>query len=85
MNKILGPDPAVMDAIGRGNKVVFLDIEMGEPGKGTPLGRIKLELFVKEVSAILTTNVILYNIPSLVRLTHPAHYSTHRINNTVGS
>jgi len=24
---------------------------MGEPGKGTPLGRIKLELFVKEVSS----------------------------------
>jgi hypothetical protein len=50
MNKILGPDPAVMDATGRGNKVVFFDIEMGEAGKGTPLGRIKLELFVKEVS-----------------------------------
>lgn len=48
MSKIIGPDPAVMDAINRGNKVVFLDIEMGEPDKGTPLGRIKLELFVNE-------------------------------------
>jgi len=51
MNKITGPDPAVMNSIEKGNKVVFFDIEMGEPGKGTPLGRIKLELFVKEVSS----------------------------------
>ncbi len=52
MNKIRGPDPAVMDAIDRGNVVVFFDIEMGEPppGKSTPLGRIKLELFAKDVS-----------------------------------
>lgn len=46
----LGPDPAVMAAIEKGNKVVFFDIEMGEIGKSTPLGRIKMELFVKEVS-----------------------------------
>lgn len=45
----LGPDPAVMAAIEKGNKVVFFDIEMGEIGKSTPLGRIKMELFVKEV------------------------------------
>jgi|AntRauTorckE5430_2_1112549.scaffolds.fasta_scaffold03322_7 hypothetical protein len=50
MSKITGPDPSVMNAIEKGNKVVFFDMEMGELGKGTPLGRIKLELFVKEVS-----------------------------------
>ena len=51
MNKITGPDPAVMEAINRGNVVCFFDIEMGEPDKSTPLGRIKMELFVKDVSA----------------------------------
>lgn len=46
-----GPDPAVMEAINRGNAVVFLDVVLGG-GKsgGNPLGRIKLELFVKDVS-----------------------------------
>eukprot|EP00977_Amphora_coffeiformis_P014623 scaffold4133_cov146-Amphora_coffeaeformis.AAC.7 len=44
-----GPDPAVMEAIERGNAVVFLDVALGE-GAGAPvLGRIKLELFVKDV------------------------------------
>ena len=42
-----GPDPAVMEAINRGNAVVFLDVVLGG---GNPLGRIKLELFVKDVS-----------------------------------
>ena len=67
MNNISGPDPAVMEAIGRGNKVVFFDIAMGgdtndnndnstatstsTSGGGIALGRIKLELFVKDVSA----------------------------------
>ena len=51
MNKISEPDQAVMDAINRGNAVVFVDVEMGEPAKSTLLGRIKLELFVKDVSA----------------------------------
>ena len=50
MSKLTGPDPAVMEAINRGNVVVFFDIEMGEPDNSTPLGRIKLELFVKDVS-----------------------------------
>ena len=49
-----GPDPAVMDAINRGNAVVFLDVVLGggkeDLSGGNPLGRIKLELFVKDVS-----------------------------------
>ena len=45
-----GPDPAVMEAIERGNAVVFLDLALGD-GAGAPfLGRIKLELFVQDVS-----------------------------------
>jgi hypothetical protein len=44
-----GPDPAVMEAIERGNSVVFLDIALGEGDSAVPLGRIKLELFVKDV------------------------------------
>eukprot|EP00985_Skeletonema_marinoi_P017935 scaffold9946_cov81-Skeletonema_marinoi.AAC.1 len=51
-----GPDPAVMEAINRGNKVVFFDVALGggteAPDGGTdegkPLGRIKLELFVND-------------------------------------
>jgi len=44
-----GPDPAVMEAVERGNAVVFLDVALGD-GAGAPiLGRIKLELFVKDV------------------------------------
>ena len=49
-----GPDPAVMEAINRGNAVVFLDVVLGggkeDKSGGSPLGRIKLELFVKDVS-----------------------------------
>jgi peptidyl-prolyl isomerase H (cyclophilin H) len=37
-------DPAVLDAITRGNAVVFFDVAL----ETTPLGRIKLELFVQE-------------------------------------
>mmetsp|Transcript_23359 Transcript_23359/g.34757 ORF Transcript_23359/g.34757 Transcript_23359/m.34757 type:complete len:191 (+) Transcript_23359:97-669(+) len=51
MNNISGPDQAVMEAIGRGNKVVFFDIAMGdaEDTEGSvALGRIKLELFVQD-------------------------------------
>lgn len=44
-----GPDPAVMAAIERGNAVVFLDIALGEGENMSPLGRIKLELFVNDV------------------------------------
>eukprot|EP00523_Entomoneis_sp_CCMP467_P001193 CAMPEP_0168751712 /NCGR_PEP_ID=MMETSP0724-20121128/17980_1 /TAXON_ID=265536 /ORGANISM="Amphiprora sp., Strain CCMP467" /LENGTH=203 /DNA_ID=CAMNT_0008799875 /DNA_START=25 /DNA_END=636 /DNA_ORIENTATION=+ len=40
-----GPDPNVMQAIERGNAVVFFDVGLGE---GVVLGRIKLELFVKD-------------------------------------
>ncbi|KAL7574698.1 hypothetical protein ACA910_003041 [Epithemia clementina (nom. ined.)] len=39
-----GPDPNVMQAIERGNAVVFLDVGLGD----VLLGRIKLELFVKD-------------------------------------
>lgn len=48
MAGVKGPDPAVMDAIHRGNAVVFFDVAMGEAQDGGLLGRIKLELFVKE-------------------------------------
>lgn len=44
-----GPDPAVMEAIERGNSVVFLDIALGEGPNAASLGRIKLELFTKDV------------------------------------
>ena len=44
-----GPDPDVMDAIGRGNAVVFFDVALGEGANAAELGRIKLELFVKDV------------------------------------
>lgn len=58
-----GPDPGVMAAIERGNKVVFFDVALGgssdggssvdgEGDKSKPLGRIKLELFVKDVSTL---------------------------------
>ena len=56
MNNISGPDQAVMEAIERGNKVVFFDIAMGdaEDTEGSvALGRIKLELFVQDVSFLL--------------------------------
>merc|ERR1740139_553341 len=46
-----GPDPEVASAIQRGNVVVFLDIVLGADDKGNggnELGRIKIELFVKE-------------------------------------
>lgn len=45
-----GPDPAVIDAIERGNAVVFFDVALGEGTDAPVLGRIKLELFVKDVS-----------------------------------
>ena len=45
-----GPDPYVMEAIDKGNVVVFFDVAMGESAsEGGTLGRIKLELFVKDV------------------------------------
>jgi hypothetical protein len=53
MNKVTGPDDDVMKAVERGNVVVFFDIEMGEPDKSVPLGRIKLELFAKDVSCFM--------------------------------
>ena len=55
---ISGPDPNVMEAINRGNDVVFFDITLGGGDDknrntsavvGSELGRIKLELFVKDV------------------------------------
>jgi len=46
---VVGPDPAVMEAIERGNAVVFLDVAVGaDQASSTPLGRIRLELFVKD-------------------------------------
>ena len=49
-----GPDPNVMDAINRGNTVVFFDVSLGGTVDGMKggksLGRIKLELFVNDVS-----------------------------------
>jgi peptidyl-prolyl isomerase H (cyclophilin H) len=43
-----GPDPAVMEAIERGNAVVFFDVALGEGTNAPVLGRIKLELFVQD-------------------------------------
>ena len=54
-----GQDSAVLDAIDKGNKVVFLDVALGGGGaddpaedgqaeEGKPLERIKLELFVND-------------------------------------
>eukprot|EP00586_Coscinodiscus_wailesii_P003789 CAMPEP_0172478960 /NCGR_PEP_ID=MMETSP1066-20121228/3194_1 /TAXON_ID=671091 /ORGANISM="Coscinodiscus wailesii, Strain CCMP2513" /LENGTH=208 /DNA_ID=CAMNT_0013238947 /DNA_START=97 /DNA_END=723 /DNA_ORIENTATION=- len=46
-----GPDPAVIEAITKGNKVVFFDVTLGADEKGNggnALGRIKLELYVKD-------------------------------------
>ena len=49
-----GPDPAVMEAIERGNAVVFFDVVLGAEGENAaPLGRIKMELFVKDVCVLL--------------------------------
>jgi hypothetical protein len=45
-----GPDPDVIAAIDRGNVVVFFDITAGEGTNSSELGRIKIELFVKDVS-----------------------------------
>lgn len=51
-----GPDPAVMEAIERGNAVVFMDIALGEgDGGAASLGRIKLELFTQDVRKIMTS------------------------------
>mmetsp|Transcript_24731 Transcript_24731/g.69440 ORF Transcript_24731/g.69440 Transcript_24731/m.69440 type:complete len:213 (+) Transcript_24731:102-740(+) len=56
-NLMGGADPAVMEAIDRGNAVVFFDVVLGgeDPSGNTvssseeaPLGRIKIELFVKD-------------------------------------
>jgi hypothetical protein len=47
-----GADPDVMEAIGRGNAVVFFDVELGEGANAASLGRVKLELFVKDVRSI---------------------------------
>ena len=50
----VGPDPAVMEVINRGNRVVFFDIALGgesedaDGDEGKPLGRIKLELFFND-------------------------------------
>jgi hypothetical protein len=44
-----GPDPEVMEAINKGNAVVFLDVSLGEGENTAFLGRIKLELFVRDV------------------------------------
>jgi hypothetical protein len=45
-----GPDPDVMAAIDRGNVVVFFDVAVGDGTTSSELGRIKMELFVKDVS-----------------------------------
>ena len=44
-----GADPAVREAMERGNAVVFLDVAVGaDDSTATFLGRIKLELFVQD-------------------------------------
>ena len=53
-----GPDPDVMAAIERGNAVVFFDVGLGDGANVAKLGRIKIELFVNDVStyALLSTS-----------------------------
>ena len=51
-NAMGGADPEVMAAIERGNAVVFFDVALGEGANAAELGRIKMELFVKDVSCI---------------------------------
>lgn len=65
-----GPDPEVMAAIERGSAVVFFDVALGEGANSAELGRIKLELFVKDVSIkpILARCVLGKISFSLVRL-----------------
>lgn len=48
-----GPDPAVTAAIERGNAVVFFDVALGEGANSADLGRIKMELFVRDVSVTM--------------------------------
>jgi hypothetical protein len=59
-----GADPEVMAAIERGNAVVFFDVAFGEGPNAAELGRIKLELFVKDVSSLLVRQSF---EPSLLR------------------
>lgn len=53
----IGPDPAVKEAIDRGHAVVFLDVALGEGDNMAMLGRIQLELFIKDVSNEPSHNV----------------------------
>jgi hypothetical protein len=74
-----GADPEVMAAIDRGNAVVFFDIGLGDGANVAELGRIKLELFVQDVSEsvwsmfvkllqrMLTTNLSLFSVRKRVR------------------
>ena len=48
-------DPNVLAAIERGNAVVFFDVALGEGTNAAALGRIRLELFVKDVRLITST------------------------------
>ena len=57
-----GPDPAVMEAIERGNAVVFFDVALGEAAGAPALGRIKLELFVKDVGESISGIVLWYDV-----------------------
>ena len=42
-----GMDPAIVDAVSRGNPVVFFDISLA----GNPAGRIKIELFAGKLES----------------------------------
>jgi hypothetical protein len=55
-----GPDPAVMSAIERGNAVVFFDVVLGEGDHAAELGRIKLELFVKDVRPMMMMMMMIW-------------------------
>jgi hypothetical protein len=68
-----GPDPEVTAAIEeRGNTVVFFDVTLGNDANAAELGRIKLELFVKDVSRkkkmrmFVTTSIVRYCCYSIV-------------------
>lgn len=75
-----GPDPAVMGAIERGNAVVFLDVALGEGDNASNLGRIKLELFMKDVSKKCWITVLYQNwiYSSLIQTNIPVLFSNSK-------
>jgi hypothetical protein len=64
----VGPDPDVIAAVeSRGNVVVFFDVALGDGPNSADLGRIKMELFVKDVSInAIFHSVFVYCVPVMI-------------------